>query len=89
MKTPRAHAGVTWYTTKQGQEVVIVKLDPVKAAEVNPVQVAALLVHEAVHIWQRHCEPIGSHNDHGDEEEAWAIQGLAQTLMYDYVRQTS
>lgn len=48
------------------------------------IQVAALLVHEAVHIWQYHAELIGSFNDHGDEEEAYAIQQIAQQLMYSY-----
>lgn len=52
------------------------------------VQIAALLVHEAVHIWQKHAAYIGSHNDHGDEEEAYAIQNIAQNLMESYREQT-
>ena len=52
------------------------------------IQVAALLCHEAVHIWQRHASYIGSFNDHGDEEEAYAIQNIAQALMESYVEKT-
>lgn len=51
------------------------------------IQTAALLVHEAVHIWQKHASYIGSHNDHGDEEEAYAIQNIAQSLMESFERQ--
>lgn len=51
------------------------------------VQICALLVHEAVHIWQRHASYIGSHNDHGDEEEAYAIQNIAQALMESFREQ--
>lgn len=52
------------------------------------VEIAALLVHEAVHIWQKHAVRIGSFNDHGDEEEAYAIQSISQELMTSFIEQT-
>lgn len=54
----------------------------------EPIVVAGLLVHEAVHIWQAHAVHIGSFNDHGDEEEAYAIQWLSQQLMWSFMEQT-
>ena len=50
-------------------------------------QIHGLLLHEAVHIWQAHTRAIGSLNDHGDEEEAYAIQAIAQELMYSFREQ--
>jgi len=59
-----------------------------KDSHADPIVVAGLLVHEAVHIWQAHARRIGSFNDHGDEEEAYAIQWIAQQLMWSYKEQT-
>lgn len=47
------------------------------------IQVYALLVHEAVHIWQRHCDNIGEENP-SPEFEAYAVQRLSQNLMEAY-----
>lgn len=79
----------TYHFEHDGKMIAIVALDAELAKTKEPIQVAALLVHEAVHVWQRHASYIGSHNDHGDEEEAYAIQNIAQCLMYEYVRQTT
>ena len=78
----------TYHFQHDGNNLAVVALDAELAKTKEPIQVAALLVHEAVHIWQRHADAIGSHNDHGDEEEAYAIQSIAQCLMYEYARQT-
>lgn len=74
-----------------GNAWAIVTLDHADAIKrkVRPIQIAALLVHEAVHIWQKHAALIGSWNDHGDEDEAYAIQSISQNLMFEYVRQTT
>ena len=48
------------------------------------VQKAALLVHEAVHIWQEHRVSVGEHKP-GDEAEAYAVQSISQRLMEAYV----
>ena len=72
---------------KSGGQLAIVCLGESTGA--TGIQVAALLVHEAVHIWQAHTVEIGSFNDHGDEEEAYAIQAIAWELMTSYVEQTS
>lgn len=51
----------------------------------NAVAVAGLLVHEAVHVWQRYARYIGESHP-GDEQEAYAIQCIAQELMADFAR---
>lgn len=51
----------------------------------NPVEVAGLLVHEAVHIWQQYRDHIGEQNP-GREQEAYAVQAVAQELMQEFAR---
>ena len=71
--------------TDAGKACAIVYVKPHTGKD--GVAVAALLVHEAVHIWQWHAQLIGAHNDHGAEEEAYAIQHIAQELMQAYQEQ--
>ena len=53
----------------------------------TPIEIAGILVHEAVHVWQAHCEDIGE-DDPSAEYEAYSIQRIAQRLMESYVKQT-
>jgi hypothetical protein len=47
------------------------------------IEVAGLIVHESVHVWQSYCESIGE-SDPGCEQEAYGIQGISQTLLQAY-----
>lgn len=50
---------------------------------VEGLQVASLLVHEAVHVWQEFKEHIGEHSP-SREFEAYSIQAISQRLMQAY-----
>lgn len=52
---------------------------------VEPIQIAALLVHEAVHVWQQYLSDIGERSP-GDEMMAYGVQSIAQELLYEYAR---
>ena len=79
--SPRSHAAVHYYSHGD-KELAFVCLGDTD--DRTGVQIAALLCHEAVHIWQHHAGLIGAGNDHGDEEEAYAIQAIAQALMQSF-----
>lgn len=50
---------------------------------ITPIQIAGILVHEAVHVWQHFCKRIGE-DDPSFEFEAYSIQSIAQALMQAY-----
>lgn len=47
----------------------------------DPITVAGLLVHEAVHVWQAAREALTPTSAPGIELEAYAIQNISQELM--------
>ena len=53
--------------------------------ERSGVEIAGLLVHEAVHVWQHWCDDVGEHSP-GAEQEAYGVQAVAQELMAEYAR---
>lgn len=68
----------------KGSVACIVGLDMQKAAEQDPIDVAALLVHEAVHVWQTNEKAAGKLGCFGDEGEAYSIQNISTRLMTAY-----
>ena len=50
----------------------------------SPIDVAALLVHEAVHVWQEAVKNLGE-KEPSPEFEAYSIQEISQQLMRLYV----
>lgn len=54
----------------------------------SPIEVAGMLVHEAVHVWQEYCDTIGEKAP-GREQEAYAVQAISQELMAEYARRMS
>lgn len=80
---PGANATTHTLTNQDGKPCCIVCLDTWRGR--NPVAVAGLLVHEAVHVWQQYCDGIGERKP-GTEQEAYGIQAIAQELMAEYAR---
>ncbi len=88
VEAPPPFVGATPATThtiinkKTGKTVCIVCLDTSRLKG-NRNSMLALLVHEAVHVWQSALEAMGAETPHG-EFEAYTIQYLSQ-LMFDQV----
>lgn len=53
------------------------------APERTAVEIAGLLIHEAVHVWQEYADAIGEKHP-GIEQEAYAIQSISQELLQAY-----
>lgn len=68
-------------TTGTGESVAIVCIDPEKAKDLDGIQLACLIVHEAVHVFQNICQHWGEDSP-SKEFEAYSIQRLSQQLMY-------
>ena len=79
----RADATVHFFDNRSGDSVAVVALGDTTGR--SSVEIAGLLVHEAVHIWQTHRESIGETHP-GREQEAYAVQCIAQELMAEYAR---
>lgn len=79
-----SHATAHSFHGPQGLSVIVCLRD---FAGRDPIEIAGLLVHEAVHIWQQYAQTIGERNP-GEEQEAYAIQSISQELMASFVRQT-
>jgi hypothetical protein len=73
------------FTTADGQRIAVICLDEKPMAD-SPIDVVAMLVHEAVHVWQRHCEFIGESKP-GIEIEAYGIENIVRGLLVEYCRQ--
>lgn len=79
-------ANATTHTIEvDGNNFSIVCVHP-PPSHVSGIEVAALLVHEAVHIWQNKMAQIGEHNP-SKEFEAYSIQAISMSLMNGYVAQ--
>lgn len=83
IKTPHADATCHNLNHPDGNRCAIVAI---RVTRQTPVEIAGLLVHEAVHIVQDYFACIGEHTP-GNEQQAYAVQGVAQELMAEYARQ--
>lgn len=63
--------------------LVCMPRDTIEIEKTNPIGVVALIVHEAVHIWQQICEHIGEKTP-SSEFEAYSIQAITEELLLAY-----
>lgn len=82
----KADATTHHYHNGDGDVCAIVTFKP--DPKMTGVQVAALLVHEAVHVFQEFCARIGE-SAPSREFEAYSIQSIAQTLMTEFAERHS
>lgn len=83
--SPGASATMHEATNSSGQLVCIVCMRDWE--DRDPVSVAGVLVHEAVHVFQKYCEDIGEKTP-SSEFQAYSIQYISQQLMNSFRTQT-
>lgn len=82
VRSAQADASTHFYRTGGNFACVVCIRNTAKR---KPVEIYGLLVHEAVHVWQEYTEFYGEASP-GREQEAYAIQAIAQELINDYAR---
>lgn len=75
---PEAAASTQTFEQK-GKTCIIVTMRPEAEKGVSRIQVAGLLAHEAVHVWQFIKKTIGE-TEPGWEMEAYSVQAIFQNL---------
>ncbi len=83
LSTSHANATCHFLNSSSNKKCAIVCLGD--TSKVTPIQVAAMLVHEAVHIFDDFCECIGERSP-SSEFKAYSIQSISQGLMLEYAR---
>jgi len=84
IKSPQADATAHYFENTDGVTVVVCLTNYHLR---SGVEIAGLLIHEAVHAWQVWCDFYGEEKP-AREQEAYAIQSIAQELMAEYARRT-
>lgn len=79
-----AHA--TTHHFGRGDDGGIVCVVCIAPMDHDPIAICALLVHEAVHVWQEWCGAAGE-REPSAEFEAYSIQSIAGRLMWAYREQ--
>ncbi|AOJ10349.1 hypothetical protein [Burkholderia mayonis] len=77
-------ATMHWFDHKRGgDDLAIVCIDMMRLRKCPGTAIAALLVHEAVHVFQSIRESMGEEHP-SSEFEAYSIQRISQDLMFMY-----
>lgn len=81
ISTTHSHATTHIFDSPKHGVAIIVCIRPGPGR--TGIEIAGLLVHEAVHIWQEACSNIGE-REPSPEFEAYSIQAIAQGLLWQY-----
>lgn len=76
------------YHQKTDEICAVVSVSKQSQERCNAIEMAGLLIHEAVHVWQAYAKDMGEERP-GNEQEAYAIQGISQELLDEYARRIS
>lgn len=74
-----------WFLTSDRFNIAVVCMGDTEGKSMP--QIHAMLVHEAVHIWQKICKTVGERRP-SSEFEAYSVQMISQRLMELYHAQT-
>lgn len=77
------NAIATLHTFEHEKQVIVCIVCISKQDGRKPSEIVGTLVHEAVHVWQEYAKYIGEDSP-GKEQEAYAIQAIAQQLVQAY-----
>ena len=80
---PQSGGRAHMFEREKGGLAAIVTLNGTEGS--TGIQIAALLAHESVHIWQDYVDHIGEKSP-GREQEAYFIQNCLQALLTEYAR---
>lgn len=78
-----AATATTTTLESENKRCCVVSLNLEITKDLDPIDIATVLVHEAVHVFQQHCKNIGEDNP-SEEFEAYSIQQISQQLMLAY-----
>jgi len=84
ISSPYADATTHLLNNQNGEPLCVVCINA--SDKHDSIEIAGLLVHEAVHVWQKYCDQIGERMP-GIEQEAYGIQAIAQELLQSYSEQ--
>lgn len=84
LKTDHADATVHFF---ESEEKLCAVLCMPRAKDKAPEQIAGLIAHEAVHLWQAVRDAIGEKHP-SSEFEAYSVQAITQRWLEEYNRQT-
>lgn len=79
--TEGSYATTHTLDSASGELAFIVGVDMARMKDFDSITLAALLVHEAVHVWQGTERAAGTMGCFGSEGEAYAIQNISAELM--------
>lgn len=81
----RAQATTHLWENPKGESVAVIALRDHEGRD--GIEVAGLIVHEAVHVWQHYRDDFLRERHPAIEQEAYAIQWIAQVLMNSFAEQ--